>query len=70
MVKKIKEVKALLEANGWMHVRTRGDHFIYRKEGAPRPIVVPGKPNDDLAIGTLSSILRQAGLKESEFDKD
>ena len=70
MAKKIKQVKALLKANGWMHVRTRGDHFIYQKEGAPRPIVIPGKDNDDIAIGTLGSILRQAGLKMSDFDRD
>lgn len=67
--KKVRAVTALLEANGWKHVRTRGDHWIYRKEGEPRPIPVPGNPNDDLATGTLKSILRQAGLKESDFDK-
>lgn len=69
MTKKVKAVTALLEANGWIHVRTRGDHWIYRKEGEPRPIPIPGNPNDDLAIGTLKSILRQAGLTESDFDK-
>jgi|SRR5579859_3395658 len=26
-------------------------------------VTVPGKPNDDLAPGTLNSILKQAGLK-------
>lgn len=39
------------------------------KEGAPRSIPIPGKDNDEVAIGTLMSILRQAGLKESDFDK-
>lgn len=66
-VKKVKAVRALLEANGWVHVRTRGDHFIYWKEEAFRSISIPGKPNDELALGTLNSILRQAGLKESDF---
>lgn len=68
-IKKVKAVIALLEAKGWNYVRTRGDHWIYRKDGEPRPIPIPGNPNDDLAIGTLKSILRQAGLKESDFDK-
>lgn len=67
--KKVKAVKALLEANGWIYSRTSGDHFIYRKKGAPRSIPIPGKDNDDVAIGTLKSILRQAGLTESDFDK-
>lgn len=60
---RVKAVKELLEQNGWRHVRTRGDHFIYAKEGARRPIVVPGKDSDDLKGGTLGSILREAGLK-------
>lgn len=69
MVKKVKAVIALLEANGWVYVRTRGDHRIFRKEGEPRPIPIPGNLNDEVATGTLKSILRQAGLKETDFDK-
>ena len=46
----------------------RGDHRIFRKDGEPRPIPVPGGLNDDLAIGTLKSILKQAGISESELD--
>ena len=42
MTKKVKEVIVLLEKNGWTFVRIRGDHRIYYKEGAKRPIVVPG----------------------------
>lgn len=60
---KVKKVIELLEENGWRFIRTKGDHHIYFKEGARRPIVVPGKDSDDLKDGTLSSILREAGLK-------
>ena len=59
----VKAVIALLEENGWKYIRMRGDHRIYYKEGARRPIVVPGKESDDLKDGTLGSILREAGLK-------
>lgn len=59
----VKAVIALLEENGWQFVRMRGDHRIYSKDGARRPIVVPGKESDDLKDGTLGSILRGAGLK-------
>lgn len=62
MTKKVREVADLLEENGWCLVRIRGDHRIYQKVGVERPIVVPGNLNDDLAIGTLKSILRAAGL--------
>ena len=67
---KVKAVIALLEAEGWVHVRTRGDHRIYRKNGAPRPIPVSGHFNDDLAEGTLKSILRQAGLEKESLNKN
>ena len=63
MTMKVKKVISLLEDNGWTFVRMRGDHRIYFKPGARRPIVVPGKENDDLKDGTLASILREAGLK-------
>lgn len=63
MIKKTKEVASLLEEDGWSLVRIRGDHRIYYKDGARRPIVLPGNLNDDVKPGTLSSILREAGLK-------
>ncbi len=62
MTKKVREVINLLEESGWSLVRIRGDHRIYMKKGARRPIVVPGNLNDDLAAGTLKSILREASI--------
>ncbi|MCQ2180127.1 MAG: type II toxin-antitoxin system HicA family toxin [Bacteroidales bacterium] len=64
MTKKVRDVLNLLELNGWRQVRIRGDHRIYYKEGARRPIVVPGNMNDDLAFGTLKSILKEAGIQK------
>lgn len=63
MAKKVKEVIALLKENGWEEVRTRGDHHIFFKKGAKRPVVVPGNLNDDMKEGTYHSVLRGAGLK-------
>lgn len=62
MTKKVREVAELLRQNGWTFLRMKGDHRIFTKEDARRPIVIPGKLNDDLAEGTLKSILREAGL--------
>lgn len=62
MVKKVREVIDLLEANGWKYDRMKGDHRIFKKQGY-RSIVVPGTLNHDLPEGTYNSILRQAGLK-------
>lgn len=63
MTKKVREIIELLEQSGWKFIRMKGDHRIYYKEGARRPIVISGKLNDEVKSGTLSSIFREAGLK-------
>jgi len=60
---KVRDVIRKLEADGWRIKRTRGDHRVYVHSMKPGIVVVPGHPGSDLAIGTLSSILKQAGLK-------
>ena len=41
---------------------TKGDHHKFFKAGARRPIIVAGKESDDLALGTLKSIMREAKI--------
>lgn len=53
----------MIEADGWRQVRTRGSHRQFNHPTKPGVVTVAGKPNDDLAPGTLNSILKQAGLK-------
>ena len=60
---KVREVIRLIESAGWRHVRTRGSHRQFNHPTRPGVVTVPGKPNDELAPGTLNSILKQAGLK-------
>jgi HicA toxin of bacterial toxin-antitoxin, len=38
-------------------------HREYKHASKPGRVAVAGKPSDDLAPGTLNSILKQAGLK-------
>ena len=54
----------LVEDDGWYVARTRGSHRQYKHPAKRGLVTIPGKPNDDLAQGTLNSILKQAGLKE------
>jgi predicted RNA binding protein YcfA (HicA-like mRNA interferase family) len=61
---KVREVLDLLGQNGWFLVATRGSHRQFKHRTKPGRVTVAGKPSDDLAQGTLNSILRQAGLKE------
>ena len=60
---KVRDVIRLIESDGWSHVATRGSHRQFKHPSKSGRVTVPGKPGDDLAPGTLNSILKQAGLK-------
>ncbi|WP_310451890.1 type II toxin-antitoxin system HicA family toxin [Sulfuritalea sp.] len=61
---KIGEVLRMLQADGWFLVATRGSHRQYKHPVKPGRVTVPGKPSDDVAPGTLNSIMKQSGLKK------
>jgi len=61
---KVREMTRLIEDDGWVAARTAGSHRQYRHPVKPGLVNIAGKPGDDLAPGTLKSILRQAGLSE------
>jgi len=54
----------LLRDDGWALVATRGSHRQLKHPVKPGRVTVAGKESDDLAPGTLASILKQAGLKD------
>jgi len=60
---KVGDVVRLLQEDGWRLTHTRGSHRQYQHAHKRGCVTVPGKPSDDLAPGTLNSILKQAGLK-------
>jgi predicted RNA binding protein YcfA (HicA-like mRNA interferase family) len=60
---KISEILRLLQSDGWLLVATRGSHRQFKHPRKPGRVTVPGKPSDDVAPGTLNSILKQAGLR-------
>jgi predicted RNA binding protein YcfA (HicA-like mRNA interferase family) len=55
-----------LREDGWYEVAQRGSHRQYRHPSKPGRVTIAGHANDDLAPGTLNSVLKQAGLKENE----
>ena len=57
-----REIIRVIEAEGWSHVATKGDHWQFRHPTKPGRVTVP-HPKRDLPIGTLRSIERQAGVK-------
>jgi len=60
---KVSEVLRMLQEDGWFIVTTRGSHRQFKHLVKPGRVTVHGKPSDDLAPGTLNSILKQSGLK-------
>jgi len=60
---KVSEILRLLMDDGWFLVATQGSHRQYKHASKPGRVTVAGKPSDDLALGTLNSILKQAALK-------
>jgi predicted RNA binding protein YcfA (HicA-like mRNA interferase family) len=63
---KVRDAIRLLGQDGWALVATRGSHRQYKHPVKTGRVTVAGKPSDDLAPGTLNSILKQAGLKETK----
>jgi predicted RNA binding protein YcfA (HicA-like mRNA interferase family) len=61
---KVRDILKQLDEDGWFLARTRGSHRQYKHPSKPGLETIPGRPGDDLAPGTLNSILKQAGLKK------
>ena len=61
---KVAEVLKMLQDDGWRLHATRGSHRQFKHPTKSGRVTVPGKPSDDVAVGTLSSILKQSGLKK------
>lgn len=59
-----RKVIRVLESFGFVFHRAKGSHKVYRHPGG-RVCVVPD--HGTIKRGTLSSILRQAGLTREEF---
>jgi predicted RNA binding protein YcfA (HicA-like mRNA interferase family) len=63
---KVRDVIRMIESDGWRYERQRGSHRIYKHPSKPDTVVVAGKRGDDVPVGTLGNILRQAGLRGSK----
>jgi predicted RNA binding protein YcfA (HicA-like mRNA interferase family) len=63
-----REVKRKLEAAGFVVISQKGSHVKFAKttDEGTRTAIVPNK--QEISIGTLGSILRQAGISVEEFE--
>ncbi len=60
---RIREILRRLEADGWEVVAQKGSHRQLRHPTKPGRVTFAGNLSDELAPGTLNSILKQSGLK-------
>lgn len=60
---KIRDAIKMIEKEGWFIVRTRGSHRQFKHKIKKGLVTIAGKPSDELAPGTLNSVMKQAGLK-------
>jgi predicted RNA binding protein YcfA (HicA-like mRNA interferase family) len=64
---KVSEAIKLIEREGWYLARRKATgHRKFRHAKKPGYVTIAGNLDDDLAKGTLNSILKQAGLKGSK----
>lgn len=61
---KVREIIKLIEKDGWRLDRQKGSHkiFIHHSKSGHVTVADHGK-NEDMKKGTVSHILKQAGLK-------
>jgi len=57
-----RQVIKRLKKDGWQHIRTNGDHQIFKKDGADHLISIT-HPRKDLSPGLLRDVERKAGWK-------
>jgi predicted RNA binding protein YcfA (HicA-like mRNA interferase family) len=61
---KVREILRIIDEDGWYLVSIRGSHRQFKHRTKTGRVTVPGKPSDDLSLGTENSILKQAQLKK------
>jgi predicted RNA binding protein YcfA (HicA-like mRNA interferase family) len=60
---KVRELIRFIEDDGWRQIAQRGSHRQFKHAAKAGKVTISGAPSDDIHPKTLSSVLRQAGLK-------
>jgi predicted RNA binding protein YcfA (HicA-like mRNA interferase family) len=62
----VRESVRLVTDEGWEQVSQRGNHRQFKHATKAGKVTVAGELSDDVPIGTLKSILRQADLEKKD----
>ena len=64
MPPKVREILRMLADDGWVQVTMRGSHRQFKHPTKPGRVAVHGNLSDNIAPGTLNSIMKQSGLRK------
>jgi predicted RNA binding protein YcfA (HicA-like mRNA interferase family) len=62
---KVRDLIRRIADDGWRQIAQRGSHRQYKHSAKTGKVTVSGVPSDDVHPKTLSSVLKQAGLKKN-----
>jgi predicted RNA binding protein YcfA (HicA-like mRNA interferase family) len=62
---KIQKVIKILEQDGWYLHRNKGSHRQFKHPIKKGKVTVPGKMSDELPLGTLNNIWKQAQIQQN-----
>jgi len=65
-----KDIIAQLEKRGFVRIRQKGSHVILKRETGDATAMCVIPLHDELAVGTIRGILRQARISPEEFMND
>jgi predicted RNA binding protein YcfA (HicA-like mRNA interferase family) len=63
---KVRDIIKLIGADGCYIVVTKGSHRQYKHPKKPGRVTIAGHPSDEMAPGTMNSVLKQAQLKNTK----
>lgn len=55
----------VFEKKGFVYIRTKGDHFVYQKEGLLRPVIIP--KYKEVPEFIILKNLKTAGISREEY---
>lgn len=65
---KVIELLKLIEKDGWYLTRQKGSHRQFKHPRKAGLVTIAGhKMSDEVAKGTLNSVLKQAGIKNEQL---
>ena len=62
------DLTRLVEKQGFVFVRSRGSHHIFRHPESGRRVTIPVHSGKIIPPGTLLNILREAGISREELE--